>query len=264
VPETFEGAPGRLDAVVARRLKIPRAEAQRAIEQGGVQVDGTPRGKSFRLSGGERIEVDLAPARALPPEGPPVDVRFADEHLLVAVKPAGLPTHPTENRRTGTLVNRLLAMGVPLSAQAGPLRPGIVHRLDAGTSGLMLVACDEPTHTALSAMFRRHEVDRRYLALVRGAVGNDRFIIDAALGRRGARVRVQAVAGRAAATASPTRRWSKPRLGRAGPTRSGCTSRPWGTRSWATGGTAGEGTMRSGSASRAPSCTRGASASITL
>lgn len=205
MPETFEGAPGRLDAVVARRLKIPRAEAQRAIEQGGVQVDGTPRGKSFRLSGGERIEVDLAPARALPPEGPPVDVRFADEHLLVAVKPAGLPTHPTENRRTGTLVNRLLAMGVPLSAQAGPLRPGIVHRLDAGTSGLMLVACDEPTHTALSAMFRRHEVDRRYLALVRGAVGNDRFIIDAALGRRGARVRVQAVAGRAAATAIEVR-----------------------------------------------------------
>jgi 23S rRNA pseudouridine1911/1915/1917 synthase len=205
VPETFEGVPGRLDAVVAHRLQIPRAEAQRAIEQRGVQVDGTPRDKSFRLSGGERIEVDLAPARALPPEGPPVDVRFADEHLLVVAKPAGLPTHPTENRRTGTLVNRLLAMGVPLSAQAGPLRPGIVHRLDAGTSGLMLVACDEHAHTALSAMFRRHEVDRRYLALVRGAVGNDRFIIDAALGRRGARVRVQAVAGRAAATAIEAR-----------------------------------------------------------
>lgn len=200
MPETFEGTPGRLDAVVARRLKIPRAEAQRAIEQGGVQVDGMPKDKSFRLSGGERVEVDLGPALALPPEGPPLDVRFADEHLLVVVKPAGLPTHPTENRRTGTLVNRLLAMGVPLSAQGGPLRPGIVHRLDAGTSGLMLVASDESTHRALSAMLRRHEVDRRYLALVRGAVANDRFIIDAALGRRGARVRVQAVAGRAATT----------------------------------------------------------------
>jgi 23S rRNA pseudouridine1911/1915/1917 synthase len=203
--ETFDADPGRLDSVVARRLRIPRAEAQRAIEQGGVRVEGTQRDRSFRLSGGERIEVDLAPARAVPPERIPVEVRFADEHLLVVVKPAGVPTHPTENRRTGTLVNRLLAMGGPLSAQAGPLRPGIVHRLDAGTSGLMLVARDEATHTTLAAMLRRHEVDRRYLALVRGAVANDRFIIDAALGRRGARVRVQAVAGRAATTAIEVR-----------------------------------------------------------
>jgi len=205
VPDAFEGAPGRLDAVLADRLRIPRAEAQRAIEQGNVQVDGRHRDKSFRLTGGERIEVDLAPARALPPEGPPVDVRFSDEHLLVVVKPAGLPTHPTENRRSGTLVNRLLAMGMPLSGQAGPLRPGIVHRLDAGTSGLMVIASDDSTHTALSAMLRRHEVDRRYLALVRGAVADDRFIIDAPLARRGARVRVQALAGRSAATAIEVR-----------------------------------------------------------
>jgi 23S rRNA pseudouridine1911/1915/1917 synthase len=80
-----------------------------------------------------------------------------------------------------------------------------VHRLDAGTSGLMLVARDEATHTALAAMLRRHEIDRRYVALVRGTVANDRFIIDAALGRRGARVRVQAVAGRAATTAIEVR-----------------------------------------------------------
>jgi 23S rRNA pseudouridine1911/1915/1917 synthase len=205
VSETFDADPGRLDAVVARRLQIPRAEAQRAIEQGGVRVEGTQRDRSFRLSGGERIDVDLAPARAVPPEHIPVEVRFVDEHLLVVVKPPGVPTHPTENQRTGTLVNRLLAMDGPLSAQAGPLRPGIVHRLDAGTSGLMLVARDETTHTALSAMLRRHEVDRRYLALVRGAVANDRFIIDAALGRRGARVRVQALAGRAATTAIEVR-----------------------------------------------------------
>src|SRR5262245_19633555 len=92
-------------------------------------------------------------------------------------------------------------MGVPLAPRGGTLRPGIVHRLDAGTSGLLVVACDDETHEALSAMFKRHDADRRYLALVRGAVPNERFEVDAPLGRSGARVRVDATAGRTAATA---------------------------------------------------------------
>ena len=120
-------------------------------------------------------------------------------------KPAGMVTHPTENRRTGTLVNRLLGMGVPLSTVGGPLRRGIVHRLDAGTSGLMLVASDDPTHAALQELLRRHEVERRYLALVRGTTQHEAFTVDAPLDRRGPRVVVHNETGRAAETAFEVR-----------------------------------------------------------
>lgn len=197
----FEAEPGRLDAVLAAHLGIPRADVQRAIAAGAVTVDGRLRPKAFRLSGGERVEVDAGASTELPPEGPPLPIAWRDDHLAVVRKPAGLPTHPTENRRGGTVVNRLIGMGVPLAARGGPLRPGIVHRLDAGTSGLLVVASDDETHAALASMFRRHEADRRYLALVRGSVPNDRFEVDAPLGRAGARVRVDATGGRSAATA---------------------------------------------------------------
>ena len=127
-------------------------------------------------------------------------VRFEDAHLMVIAKPEGLITHPTEQRRTGTLVNRLLGMGIRLSGNGGPLRPGIVHRLDAGTSGLMLVAKTDEAHEALSRMMRRHEVQRRYLALVRGRVEHETFAVDAPLGRRAERIVVDHSEGRAAET----------------------------------------------------------------
>ena len=203
--EPFEAAPGRLDAVVAERLGIARADAQRAIAGGGVLVDGTSRPKSFRLAGGERIEVDLAPTSDLAPEGPPLEIRYRDEHLAVVVKPAGVPTHPTENHRTGTVVNRLLGMGLALAPSGLPLRPGIVHRLDAGTSGLLVVASDDATAEALRSIFTAHAADRRYLALVRGSVAHERFEVEAALERRGASIRVQASGGRHASTAFEVR-----------------------------------------------------------
>jgi 23S rRNA pseudouridine1911/1915/1917 synthase len=205
VTAVFTAVPGRLDAVVATHLGISRADAQRAIAAGGVLVDGASLPKSHRLGGGERIDVDLGPSTEPLPEGPPLELAWRDEHLAVVRKPAGVPTHPTASRLSGTVVNRLLGMGIPLSGLAGPLRPGIVHRLDAGTSGLLVVACDDPTHEALAAMFARHQVDRRYLALVRGAVGNDRFEVDAPLGRGGARIRVDAAGGRRATTAFEVR-----------------------------------------------------------
>ena len=201
---TFEATPGRLDAVVAARLGIPRADVQRAIGAGGVRVDGELRPKSYRLAGGERVEVDLAPSGGLEPEGPPLELRYRDDHLMVLSKPSGLPTHPTENHRTGTVVNRLLGMGVPLAARGGPLRPGIVHRLDAGTSGLLVVASTDRAAEALAAVFAAHDADRRYLALVRGVLDHDRFEVEAPLGRRGASIRVSAL-GRAASTAFEVR-----------------------------------------------------------
>lgn len=196
----LRAVPGRLDAVVAQLLDVPRAEVQRAIEAGGVLVDGSPRTKAHRLAGGERLTVDLAEARAVEPEGPAVPVRWRDEHLVVIAKPAGIPTHPTEGRRSGTLVNRLLGMGLPLAPSTDPLRPGIVHRLDAGTSGLLVIASSEQARDRLSAMFRRHEIERRYLALVRGVPGHERFVVDAPLGRRGASIRLDVATGRRAET----------------------------------------------------------------
>jgi 23S rRNA pseudouridine1911/1915/1917 synthase len=136
----------------------------------------------------------------VPAEGPPVGVRYRDEYLAVVSKPARMPTHPTENRRGGTLVNSLLAMGIPLASRGGSLRPGIVHRLDAGTSGLIVVASDDATFRAFGHLFAAHAVDRRYLALVRGRVQHDTFGVEAPLGRRGARIRVVS-GGRDAATA---------------------------------------------------------------
>jgi 23S rRNA pseudouridine1911/1915/1917 synthase len=201
VSEAFGAEPGRLDAVVSAHLGVPRAEVQRAIAAGLVLVDGSRREKSHRLAGGERIEVDLAPSAELPAEGPPLDLAWRDEHLLVVRKPAGLPTHPTENRRGGTVVNRLLGMGIPLAPRGGPLRPGIVHRLDAGTSGLLVVATDDETFEGLAETFKRHEAGRAYLALVRGSVPHDRFEVDAPLGRAGAKIRVDATGGRQATTA---------------------------------------------------------------
>ena len=198
--ERFTGEPGRLDAVLARLSRLTRADVQRAIEGGAVTVDGVPRPKSFALAGGERLELVVEPDADLAAEEPPVPVRFEDEHMLVIAKPAGLVTHPTERRRSGTLVNRLIGMGVPLSSAGGPLRPGIVHRLDAGTSGLMLVAKTDEAHVALVAMFRRHAVERRYIALARGAVEHNAFAVDAALGRHAARVILDATGGRPAET----------------------------------------------------------------
>jgi len=186
-----EGTPGRLDAVLAGLAGATRADVQRAIERGDVLVDGVPRPKSFRLRGGERIEADLGVEQEPSPEEGGVPVRYEDDHLAVVAKPAGMVTHPTASRRAGTLVNRLLGMGMPLSSRGGPERPGIVHRLDAGTSGLMIVAKDDGAHEGLVRMLAAREVARTYLALVRGAPEHDAFTVEAPLGRRGARVTIR-------------------------------------------------------------------------
>jgi 23S rRNA pseudouridine1911/1915/1917 synthase len=189
------GEPGRLDAVLARLTGIPRADVQRAIADGRVTVDGEARPKSHRLRGGERIEADLSGPGPLEPEPGGVEVLHEDDHLLVVSKPAGLVVHPAPGRRTGTLVNRLLGMGVALSAGTDPDRPGIVHRLDAGTSGAMVVAKDDASHAALRALFTRHDVDRRYLTLVRGRVEDETFAVDARLNRQGGRTVIDPGAG---------------------------------------------------------------------
>jgi 23S rRNA pseudouridine1911/1915/1917 synthase len=198
---SFTAEPGRLDMVVARHLGISRADAQRAIAQARIKVDGVARTKAFRLAGGEEVSGEIAGVAALMPEAGGVPVLYQDEWLMVVSKPPGMPTHPASSFRTGTLVNRLVGMDVPLSSRVGEeSRPGIVHRLDAGTSGLMIVAKDDGAHRALADMFRRHAVDRRYLALVRGHLEHEEITIDARLARHRARIRVRAATGKEAAT----------------------------------------------------------------
>lgn len=190
--------------MIAAQLGVARADVQRSIADGGVLVDGIARSKSHRLLGGERIEVRLGDPGPRP-GGAPIGIRYRDRHLVVVDKPAGVVTHPTAGGGSETLVNRLLAMDIPLAPGGDPLRPGIVHRLDAGTSGLMIVASDVAASIALQRMFRAHAVDRRYLAAVRGVPAHDRFVVDAPLGRRGARIRVTHSGGRAAATEAQVR-----------------------------------------------------------
>jgi 23S rRNA pseudouridine1911/1915/1917 synthase len=199
-PVRLTAVPGRLDAAVAAGLGVSRAVARRLVESGAAVVDGRDRPPSHRLAGNEVLEV-LAPGEdRLEAEPGPLAVRYEDEALLVVSKPAGLVTHPTPARRTGTLVNRLLGAGVSLAPAGGPDRPGVVHRLDVGTSGLLVVAKTDPAYEALRALFARHEAERAYLALVRGSPRFPQFLIDAALGREGPKVRVRAGSGRSAST----------------------------------------------------------------
>ena len=197
---SFRADPGRLDAVVADHLRIARADAQRAIEAGRVLVDGRPRRKSHKLVGGETIIADPAGPTDIAADPNPIRIVFEDPHLAVVSKPAGVLSHPAASNRTGTLLNRLIGMGMPLAGGGGPDRPGLVHRLDAGTSGLMVVAKEDAAHKAMVDLFRRHEVLRIYLALVRGTPSTKEFLIDAPLRRMGARIRVDAGAARKAST----------------------------------------------------------------
>ena len=175
----------RLDVALAAHPEVAsRAAAQRLLDAGAVTVDGTPRPKRHRLARGERIEAAIEPAPPVDPgiagEGVPHRVVFEDEHLLVVDKPAGVVVHPAAGHRTGTLSQALAARG----ARGGdPWRPGIVHRLDRDTSGLLVVAKSEAVHEALQELIRTRALKREYLALVEGRPGSRSGTIDAPIGR---------------------------------------------------------------------------------
>lgn len=176
-------AGSRLDRALAARDEIAsRSVAERLVREGAVRVDGALLPKSHRLEAGSLVEVELPAAQsALEPQPVSVPVRFRDEHLLVVDKPAGLTVHPGAGMQSGTLAGQLLTLGA--TGGPDPERPGIVHRLDRDTSGLLLVARSEEAHRALQEAIRRREVDRRYLALVRGHPRSRTGRIDAPIGR---------------------------------------------------------------------------------
>jgi 23S rRNA pseudouridine1911/1915/1917 synthase len=179
VPETAAGE--RLDGFVSTIPGVgSRAAAERLLAAGKVLVDGIAQPKSHRLEGGEEVAVDLNVVSAAEPV-PPAELRIAyeDEHLLVVDKPAGLVVHPAAGRASGTLVQALAGR----SAGGDPERPGIVHRLDRDTSGLLVVACTEKAYEGLRTLVRRHALEREYLALVRGRPRSRTGRIEAPIGR---------------------------------------------------------------------------------
>jgi 23S rRNA pseudouridine1911/1915/1917 synthase len=160
-----------------------RAEAERLLAGGAVRVDGEPRPKSHRLAGGELVEVDASERRDVPLEPETRDLRIAyeDEHLLVVDKPAGMVVHPSAGHSGGTLVQAFLERGI--AGGDVPERPGIVHRLDRDTSGLLVVARSQEAYARLQDLVRRRALDRRYLALVRGRPRSRTGRIEAPIGR---------------------------------------------------------------------------------
>ncbi|MDQ3877844.1 MAG: RluA family pseudouridine synthase [Actinomycetota bacterium] len=183
--DSDEGA--RADVVLAREAAVTRTRAQRALRAGEITVDGDPVRPSHRMEAGQRlvgelVADDLERPRA---EDIPIEIRYRDERVLVVSKPAGLVTHPARGHETGTLVNALLGTGETL-AGAGSVRPGIVHRLDKDTSGLLIVAKDDAAQESLVHAMSRRMIVRRYLALVRG-VPPPSGSIDAPIGRHPAR-----------------------------------------------------------------------------
>ena len=215
----------RLDSAVAARAGAPRATAQRWIRAGLVRVDTARARSSRRLRCGERIEVALPPTTvASPPPSPlsppapePLALRilYEDDALLVIDKPAGLVVHPAPGHPDGTLVNGLLHHCGELAARGGVLRPGIVHRLDRGTSGVLVAAKRDWTHRALVAQFRDHRIERSYLALVARIPETTTGRVDRPVGRN-PRDRKRMSAGRVGGRPAATRWRLRQRFPRTG------------------------------------------------
>jgi 23S rRNA pseudouridine1911/1915/1917 synthase len=170
----------RLDRLVARRLGMSRSAARRMIESGFARVDSSEVRPSYKARAGERVEAQLV-EEGLQAEDIPVPIVFEDEHLLVVDKPAGLVVHPGAGNRSGTLVNALLSRGIAGGEEEE--RPGVVHRLDRDTSGLMVVAKGEETYSGLVAALSERRVRRFYRTLVLGEGLPETGTIDSPIGR---------------------------------------------------------------------------------
>ncbi|MFZ9018088.1 MAG: RluA family pseudouridine synthase [Ilumatobacteraceae bacterium] len=186
VPSALAGE--RLDRVVAFVLDVSRSTAAAVIAAGGVEVDDTPSASGkVRLEAGQvlAIDPDMIPVESAPAADPAVvfDVVHVDEAIIVVDKPAGLVVHPGAGNPDGTLVNGLLSRFPEVASVGAPERPGIVHRLDAGSSGLLVVARTQDAATVLAEQFASHEATRAYLALVWGHPDAPHGIIDAPIGR---------------------------------------------------------------------------------
>ena len=199
----------RLDRFLAEsRPELSRSRVQRLVRAGMVTVDGRAEKRSFRLSAGQRVAItvpDPEPSR-LEPQAIPLEIVYDAPDLIVVSKPAGLTVHPAPGHPDRTLVNAVLALAPDVAKAGEPPRPGIVHRLDKDTSGLIVVAKNERAHTDLSRQFKKRSVSKGYTVLVRGSPKPPEAMIDAPVGRHPVHRKRMAVvsSGRSAVTAYTT------------------------------------------------------------
>ena len=191
--------PERLDRFLAESLpELTRSQVKRLIDEGRVLQDGKPVKAGARLKGGEDLVISLpepAPAEAISEEIP-LNILYEDPLLVVVNKPAGMVVHPAPGHHQGTLVNALLHHCKDLSGIGGELRPGIVHRLDKGTSGVMVATKNDLAHNHLARQFKDHSITRRYVALVHGLWPENRGIVDQQIGRHPTQRKKMSSAGR--------------------------------------------------------------------
>ena len=175
----------RLDRALSALAGISRSQARRWIDEGRVRVDGLPGRASQPVAAGARLEAEAPEPEASPlaAEAIPLAILYEDADLIVLDKPAGLVVHPAPGHPGGTLVNALLHHCVDLSGVGGVLRPGIVHRLDRGTSGVLVAAKSDAAHRSLALQFQAHSVQREYHAFVRGLPASETGRVDRPLGR---------------------------------------------------------------------------------
>jgi len=176
----------RLDKVLTEQLPaLSRTQIQRLLKEGQILVNGRPAKANLRLDGGEEVTITLPEPEEteLLPEAIPLDIRYEDDDMLVINKPAGMVVHPAVGHTSGTLVNAILAHCPDLPGIGGEKRPGIVHRLDKETSGLIVIAKNEAALRHLQAQFKDRTVGKQYLALVDGQVQPPTAVIDAPIGR---------------------------------------------------------------------------------
>ena len=195
----------RLDRYLTdQRPEFSRSRLQKLIVEGAVCINGKTTRSSYRLVVGDSITIDIPPPidSTINPEDIPLDIFFEDDHVLVLDKPAGMIVHPAGGVTSGTLVNALLSHCTHLSGINGILRPGIVHRLDKDTSGLMVVAKSDEGHRGLAAQLEARAMERRYLALIWGGFEADEGCVEAPIGRHSKDRKRMAVSqsGRYAAT----------------------------------------------------------------
>ncbi|MCL5056425.1 MAG: RluA family pseudouridine synthase [Actinobacteria bacterium] len=180
------GSGQRLDAYLAGEAPgLSRSHIQKLVAGGMVAVNGRPEKASYRLRQGDSVVLRIPPPVELvvDPEPIPLDIYFEDSDMVVVNKPRGMVVHPAEGNHNGTMVNALLHHCRDLSGINGVMRPGIVHRLDKDTSGLLMVAKNDAAHLDLARQLSERKVDRIYLSLVHGIIKNDRGTISAPIGR---------------------------------------------------------------------------------
>jgi 23S rRNA pseudouridine1911/1915/1917 synthase len=176
----------RLDVYLAERMpELSRSHIQKLIAKAYVTVDGTPARAGHKVQPGETIRVTVPPPEPtdIQPEQIPLDVVYEDNQILVINKPKGMTVHPAPGSRTGTLVNAVVAYSDDLSGIGGVERPGIVHRLDKDTSGLLVVAKTDLAHASLQSQIQTRTAERRYMAIVWGATKFNEAVVDAPIGR---------------------------------------------------------------------------------